>query len=431
MVTPTEPIIRTPRDPQVTKEEEVGLLQYARRFDGIALAIGGIALVALTNELESFLTPFVLIVAFYIMLTPFRDYKAAKAMMWTGGFLFGFWFLVTLSGLLIPFILAALIAYLFNPLVTKLKEKRNIARGWSAIGVVVMIFGILTFLGWFFLPALYTETEAFFSRFSKWMTQYSNSFDDAHIRRFLMSLGVPSKAASSMVTTHIAPQIKKILEEVPVLLIAFITKIPHYLERTLNLIIVPFATFYLLRDWPKIGNVFFSFFPAKNRARKIEIATHIDRLLYAYIRGQIMVATIIGILGTIAFWILGVPYYGILGVIIGLTDLIPIIGLVFSIIVVEIVIFLTMELSVGVVLSGVGIIALLHILEAYVIGPRIVGKGVGIPPIIMILSLLVFGYFLGFIGLLIAVPATAVIILFLEEYRTTQNTTPEELNVHT
>jgi len=63
------------------------------------------------------------------------------------------------------------------------------------------------------------------------------------------------------------------------------------------------------------------------------------------------------------------------------------------------------------------VIAGLHMLEVYVIGPRIIGPGIGVPPILMILALLVFGYFLGFIGLLIAVPTTGIILLFVNEYR--------------
>jgi predicted PurR-regulated permease PerM len=128
----------------------------------------------------------------------------------------------------------------------------------------------------------------------------------------------------------------------------------------------------------------------------------------------------VGVLGAIAYSILGIPYAGLLGVVLAISDLVPIIGMVFSMFVVELVIFLTMQLNFGVISSGILVIAGLHVLEVYFVGPRIVGEGIGIPPIVMILSLLIFGYFLGLVGMLIAVPATAVILLFLNEYRKLQ-----------
>jgi predicted PurR-regulated permease PerM len=93
--------------------------------------------------------------------------------------------------------------------------------------------------------------------------------------------------------------------------------------------------------------------------------------------------------------------------------------MIFSALVVELVIVLTMEPNLGVILSGLLVIGCLHLLETYVISPRIIGPGIGVPPIMMILALLVFGFFFGFIGLLVAVPTTGVILLFVNEFRKT------------
>jgi predicted PurR-regulated permease PerM len=122
-------------------------------------------------------------------------------------------------------------------------------------------------------------------------------------------------------------------------------------------------------------------------------------------------------LGAIAFSLLGIPYAGLLGVIIAFADLIPIVGMLFTVFVVELVIVLTMVLNFPVIASGLVVIGLLHLIETYVIGPRIIGQGIGVPPLLVILSLLVFGYFFGFVGLLIAVPTTGIILLFIMEYK--------------
>jgi predicted PurR-regulated permease PerM len=182
--------------------------------------------------------------------------------------------------------------------------------------------------------------------------------------------------------------------------------------------------FYFLKDWPKIGPLIDQLFPAKNPETRAQTIADVDRVVYAYVRGQATVATLIGILGAIAYTILGIPYAGLLGVILAISDLIPIAGMIFSMFVVELVIFLTMELNFAVIASGILVIAGLHFLEVYIIGPRIIGPRVGLPPILMILALLIFGYFLGFVGLLIAVPSMAVILLFVEEYRKNQRMAP-------
>jgi predicted PurR-regulated permease PerM len=140
-------------------------------------------------------------------------------------------------------------------------------------------------------------------------------------------------------------------------------------------------------------------------------------VLYGYVRGQITVAAIVGMLGAIAFSLLGIPYAGLLGVIIAFADLIPIVGMLFTVFVVELVIFLTMVLNFWVIASGLIVIGMLHLIETYFIGPRIIGRGIGVPPLLVILSLLVFGFFFGFVGLLIAVPSTGIILLFIMEYK--------------
>ena len=424
MLTPQEsPVILPVSGASLSDEEVAGLSnlrKLARRFDVVALSLGGVALVALAYSFGQLLNPFVLILALYLMLAPYREYRAARTMMWTGGVLFFLWFFWTTSSLLIPFILAAVIAYLFNPLVTMLHERKHIARIWTSIGIVAILMGLLALAGWLLVPTLVDQTGSFISRLSTYISQHANQLDEKYIKRLLIRAGLPGKTVDQLVTGQVTPQIRLAIGQIPNFVFGLIENIPRYIERLLNFIIVPFASVYLLRDWKKIGSILLDLFPPKSRARREDTFNRIDKLLYGYIRGQLTMAVILGILGAIAFWILDIPYYGLLGIVIMVSDLIPIIGMLFSVFIVELVIFLTMQLNIGVIMSGFFVIGGLHLLEAYILGPKIVGGGIGIPPIIMILSLLIFGYFLGFIGLLIAVPSTAVILMFLNEYRKQQ-----------
>jgi predicted PurR-regulated permease PerM len=388
-----------------------------RRLDGVILGFGAIAIIALAYYVRTIVNPFVGLVVLYIVLYPVREYRAARRLLWAGVTLFGIWFIYTLSGLLVPFILGAVLAYLFNPLVTKLHETRRIHRTWSSLILVLLFCAVLVGIGWIVIPSLVSQTKEFISRLSFFAKEHSNTFDQAHIRRILLNIGLPKSVVDEVILVQIGPQLRKSVSIVPHIVFVIIAGLPKFLERTLNLIIVPVAMFYFLKDWPKLVPLFNDLVPAKDPKRRAAIFADVDRIVYGYVRGQATVALIVGVLGAIAYSILGIPYAGLLGAILAVTDLVPIVGMIFSMFVVELVIVLTMVLNFGVLASGVLVIIGLHFLEVYFISPRIIGTGIGLPPILMILALMIFGYFMGFLGLLIAVPTTGVIVLFVNEYR--------------
>jgi predicted PurR-regulated permease PerM len=397
----------------------VGDRPLAHRFDGIALAVGSVVLIALAWTVRSILNPFVVAFLFYIILSSFRDYKAARKLMIAGFVLFGFWLLLTLAGILVPFIIGAVLAYLFNPVVSQLYEKQKISRTWSSLGIVILFCAVLVAVGWIFLPTLGKQTKEFIERLTVFIRQNANTLDTQHVRRMLLGMGFPEGLIDRFILNQAGPQIRRMVAIVPTIVMSIISSLPKILERTLNLVIVPVAMFYFLKDWPRLLPIVNELFPSKNPARREKIACDVDGVLYGYLRGQATVALIVGILGATAYSLLGIPYAGLIGVILVFADLVPIVGMLFSVFVVELVIFLTMDLNFGVIVSGLFVIGGLHVIETYIIGPRIIGQGIGVPPLLMILALLVFGYFFGFVGLLIAVPTTGVILLFVNEYRRT------------
>jgi predicted PurR-regulated permease PerM len=271
-------------------------------------------------------------------------------------------------------------------------------------------------------PHLTVQAENIAAKLSDFVYKNADNLDYEHLQEFLVSLGIPHDVAKQIVTSQVGPQIKKFFNGIPAIVFGYVQMVPHILERTINLLVIfPVSAFYFMKDWGRMGPLFLSYLPAKDRERRSKMFMNIDRVLYGFIRGQLLMATIVGVLATICYSIMGVPYAMILGIMVGITDLIPMIGIVFSGLIIVVVLMLTPPISVSLIIGAILVIFGLHALEAYVIGPKIVGEGIGIPPVVMILSLFIFGYFLGFVGLLIAVPATAVILLFVEEYRKLQN----------
>ncbi|HET6512074.1 MAG TPA: AI-2E family transporter, partial [Candidatus Kapabacteria bacterium] len=333
MISPTDsPIIHpSVAAHEPSAEAQIEARKFLKRFDAVPLIVGALGLIALTYLLERLISPFVIIIAVYMMLTPFREYRAARTMMWTAGFIFAFWFLVTLSGLLVPFILGAFMAYLMHPMLTVLETRYRVPRVWGALGTILVFVGSLAFLGWWTFPQLAVQAENIFNKLSNFVYEHADNLDYAHLQEMLVSIGIPQDMAHQIVTSQVGPQIKKFFASVPGYLFTYAQQIPFYLERTVNLIIIfPVSAFYFMKDWPKIGPLFLQFLPAKDRARRAKMFGNIDRVLYGFIRGQLLMATIVGVLATICYYVMGVPYAGILGIMVGVTDLIPIIGIIFS-----------------------------------------------------------------------------------------------------
>lgn len=398
-------------------ETVAALIKHATRFDGIAVALGGLALIALVAFIITNTWPFIAAAALFLLLFPFREYRAARTMMFTAGILMGLWLFVTLASLLFPFIIGLLIAYLFNPLVIWIEKKWKISRGWSSLVIVFLLCGVVVLLGLILIPRIFGQLQALVTAITTYFQGSTLTLDEQGIRNFFLTLGLPQKYVDQYVTGGIIPQIRTLYNQLPEVLVAILSAIPGYAARILDLIIIPVAAVYFLKDWVVMIESIQSLIPQRHRPAFITTFRNIDKVLYGYMRGQSTVAIIIGTLGAIIFTIIGVPYSVLLGVVIAFLDLIPFIGLIMSIVVVEAVILITMPITLGAIVSGFLVIGGLHTFENYYLGPKIVGKGVGIPPVLIIISIFVFGYFMGFLGMIIAVPLTGIILLFVREYR--------------
>jgi predicted PurR-regulated permease PerM len=176
--------------------------------------------------------------------------------------------------------------------------------------------------------------------------------------------------------------------------------------------LTPILTFYLLRDWPSIVARLRDLIPTTYRDRVVAFATEYDRLLASYMRGQLIAAAAVGVLTWLGFMLLGFPYALLLGVVAGVFNVVPYMGLVASLIPALIIAIFSNDILWS--LGKIGIVfAVVQVLDSAVLGPKIVGESVGLHPVWVILALSVFGFFLGFLGLLIAVPLAVLIKLLV------------------
>ncbi len=384
---------------------------------GILVPVAGLLLLAaLGYAVQPVLTPFVLLVALVYFLYPWRHLTVPGRMIGLGVLLCAVWAFVSLFGILVPFLLAFLLAYLLNPLVVWL-ERRKIPRWAGALGAVLVLAAAGVTAALFLTPAAFRQFEGILGGLRSIVSDFITLVNSGALVQFFERYGLAGDRVRDFVATQLTPRLEGVLKTLFTALFGFVSSLSSLALQVINIVIIPFVVFYLLKDYPVVTGALLGLVPARHRQRADSVLGLADQILGSYFRGSLLVALIQGMIAGVGLWFIGVDYALVLGIMTGILNFIPYVGLLTSLVVASIVASFSGE---PVVLKITGVVLLYlsqKLLEATVLGPRIVGGRVGLHPVLLILCLLVFGYFLGFLGLLIAVPATAMILGLVGEWR--------------
>ncbi|MEO8167747.1 MAG: AI-2E family transporter [bacterium] len=380
-----------------------------------AIGIGALLLVALLYTVNAILSPFVVTGAILFLLYPYRSTPLARRLMWLSVMLFACWFLYSLLSLLVPFLLAFLFAYLLNPLVTRM-EKRKVPR-WlgSGIAVLLLLLVVVT-AGLFIGPVAFEQFQSIIAGVAHITRGTVDFFSSGDVYDVLARIGIPMHEAQQFVLTQISPRLEFILKSLFEGILGFFMGFSSLIVHILTAIIIPFLIYYLLNDFHAIRTRVALFVPAQRREKFLASVRRSDAILGKYFRGAIIVALIQGTVAAIGLSIIGVDYALILGIMTGILDFIPYLGLVTSLVVASLVAAFSGEPTSTKVIAVIVLFLVMKLVEGTVLAPRIIGSGIGLHPVLLILCLTVFGYFLGFMGLLIAVPATALMVAAFAEW---------------
>ncbi len=384
---------------------------------GVLVPVAGLLLLAaLGYAVGSVLTPFVLLAALVYFLYPWRHLAIPGRMIGLGILLCLAWAFVSLFGILVPFLLAFLLAYLLNPLVAWL-ERRRIPRWAGAGGAVLLLAAVGVNVALFLFPAAFRQFEGILGGLRSIVGDFIDLVNSGAIVQFFERHGIAGDRVQDFVATQMTPRLESVLKALFEALFGFISGVSSLVLHLINIVIIPFVVFYLLKDYPSVTASLVRLVPARHREGALPVFALADEILGRYFRGSLVVAVIQGTIAGLGLWFIGVDYALVLGIMTGILNFIPYVGLLTSLVVASIVASFSGE---PVLLKITGVVLLYlsqKLLEATVLGPKIVGGRVGLHPVMLILCLLVFGYFLGFLGMLIAVPATALIIALAEEWR--------------
>lgn len=319
------------------------------------------------------------------------------------------WLVISfLASVLAPILAALGIAYLLHPVLDRMT-----ARGGSrALGAAVLLFGFIALVvgAIMFIAPLVADQLAEFAADLPRMLDNLNAWVKQHLGTEL-----PADWKSYVTSEHLQVATSGPLRE---LATAALGGVFHVLAVLAEMLLVPVFSFYFLVDWPNMVRRIDHMIPPRRRREVREIMREIDAVVAGWVRGQAIVTTILAILYAIGFTIVGMPLSVPIGLLVGLLTVIPFVGTF-----VGASIAITVTLADGGSLETVGAVAIviliLHLLEAGVLTPKIVGHRVGLSETGALFAVVAGGKLLGFVGVVLAVPiaaTTAVLVRYAVRY---------------
>ena len=374
----------------------------------VPLVLAGLCYIALLVTLRDILTPPLLLPVVVVALWPFRVRPGVQAAIGIAVGLTLFWGLERYGGLLGPFLLALAVAYLFAPLVRRLEHHR-IPRGAAillvALPPVVGAALLLLLAG----PQIWDQAVAVANAVPRFANTLLGLL--ATLRSGIEALPFLTPEQRTWVHELNAQDLATLLQQNANGILLSLAQWGTAMFRQLGtivgflgyLVVTPVVAFYLLRDWQRLLGFAGELIPPSRRQVVVGFLQEYNIALGRFFRGQLIEATLVGTLTGVGLAVLGVPSALLLGVVAGLCNLIPYIGMVISLIP-ALIVGLTMDQPVSGLLRVAAVFAIVQFLDGSVTGPRIVGGSVGLHPVITMLALALGGSVLGFAGLLLAVP---------------------------
>ncbi|MEX2466295.1 MAG: AI-2E family transporter [Gemmatimonadota bacterium] len=374
------------------------------------------------------LNPVLLFLLFWAVLVPFRGREGYGALLGAAGIVTLVWILSTTGTLLAPFVLAVVLAYVLDPVVDWLQERR-IPRVPAILLLTVPALGIVALIVLVAVPAAARQLSAILSELPAFLDRVADWIESPPVGVLTLDLPlIDEDALLERLRAVDSDRVVGFLEARQSDLGRWVWEGVLGLGRGIGSVftvlsyvaLTPVLVFYLLRDWNRITDALADLVPADRRESVVTLAQEGDRLIARYLRGQLTVAGVIGLLTGAGLWLVGFPYAATLGFIVAVFSVVPYLGLILSLI--PAIIIALVSGSVGLSLLKVaGVYGATQFLEASVISPRIVGDSVGLHPVWVVLALALGGYFFGFVGLLIGVPLAALgkllIVRGLAKYR--------------
>ncbi len=334
------------------------------------------------------------------------DYKIHNGKSWIFWLTIGIIFLVfiyLIRSVLLPFVLGTLIAYFLDPAADKL-EKYKFSRTLATSTIILSFFIIIGLLSLLIIPTIFNQISGLVTDLPTYLKEVEIKYE----KQLFSWLGtLPHNYTESIksAATNFSGVMVKLAGDMAGGLFLSGMAVVNMLSLIL---ITPVVAFYLLRDWDVVKFRFFNLLPRKHEAIIHEQLMLIDATLAGFIRGQINVCLLLGAFYAIGLSLVGLKFGILIGMATGILVILPYVGLLFGMATGLTIAFFQFGTWEGVIPVLLVFIAG-QVLEGNFITPKLVGEKVGLHPVWIIFGLLAGAALFGFVGVLIAVPVSAVI----------------------
>lgn len=315
--------------------------------------------------------------------------------------------LYLLSPVLMPFVAAALFAYLADPIVDRLE--RWMGRGFAVSLVFLVVTVVVTAILLVLVPFIERQVSSFLTQLPVWVdwfqtratpwleARFGISPDVLDTQKLIAAVQANWKEAGGLAASVLGHVSKSGMTIVGWLL---------------NLVLIPVVAFYLLRDWDILVAHIHAMIPRSIEPVVSRLARDSDDVLGAFLRGQLSVMIVLGVFYGVGLWLVGVSVGPLIGMVAGLISFVPYLGAITGVIM-GVTAALVQYQDWHHVLLVLGVFVVGQTLEGYVLVPRLVGEKIGLHPVAVIFAVLAGGELFGFLGVLLALPVASVVMVVL------------------
>ena len=322
-----------------------------------------------------------------------------------------------LSPVLLPFVIGFVLAYILDPVVNFFQHRLRVKnRAASVVLTLVAVVGVIWLILWLLIPYLIDEV----TDMARMLTKYAkSSFSVPLIPAAVHDYIRQYVDVQQLYTLLSKEQWMKLINQVATGTWSFVGGTLSVVLNIASWLIVLLYMFFVMLDFDKLSRGFKGAVPKKYRRTAFKVFTDVQHTMSRYFRSQALVSLCVGVIFAIEFYIIGLPLAIVFGLAIGVLNMVPYLQLIS----IPVAMFLCLVASVATggsfwVLFGwtIGAYCLCQLIQDMVLIPLIMKSAMGLNPAIVFLSLSLWAYVLGFIGLIIALPLTTLIFSYYCEY---------------
>ena len=348
-----------------------------------------------------------------------------QALFWLGALAALGLFLYMFSQILLPFVAGLALAYLLDPLADRL-ERIGLPRLWATVVILSGFVLVLVLVIMLIAPLLGGQLSNFVKNLPATVSRLQEliaSHNQQWLER-LMGQGVGQLKDS--LGTFVSQGVDWATS-----FLASLWSGGQAIASVLSLLVVtPVVAFYMLADWDRLMNAIDDYTPIRHKQTIRRLAREMDESIAGFVRGQALVCLILGTFYAVALSMVGLNFGLVIGLGAGLIGFIPYVGSITGLLVSVGVAVVQFWPDWTMVLVVLGIFVAGQFVEGNILQPRLVGRSVGLHPVWLMFALVAFGYLMGFVGLLVAVPLAAAVGVLarfgMERYRESPFYTGEE-----